>query len=56
MTGNDPVCDAAGAKEAGLPCLYVHSNLSPQGPMPKADLLLSEMDMARMEALLTGRA
>ena len=36
MVGNDPVCDVAGGKGAGLSTLYVHSNLSPDGPLPAA--------------------
>ena len=39
LAGNDPVCDAAGAREAGLDVLYVHSNLSPAGPLPDLDVL-----------------
>ena len=52
MVGNDPVCDAAGAREAGLDVLYVHSNLSPAGPLPEATFVLPEMDISRMGAIL----
>ena len=55
MVGNDPVCDAAGAKAAGLAALYVRSNLSPDGPPPDADFVLPEMDIPRMTAILTGQ-
>ena len=54
MVGNDPVCDAAGAREAGLDVLYVHSNLSPAGPLPEATFVLPEMDIPRMGAILAG--
>lgn len=56
MVGNDPVCDAAGARAAGLDVLYVRSNLSPDGPMPAATFLLPEMDIPRMGAILAGEA
>lgn len=54
LAGNDPVCDAAGAREAGLDVLYVHSNLSPAGPLPEATFVLPEMDIPRMGAILAG--
>ena len=54
MAGNDPVCDAAGARDAGLDVLYVHSNLSPAGPLPEATFVLPEMDISRMGAILAG--
>lgn len=54
MVGNDPVCDAAGARDAGLDVLYVHSNLSPAGPLPEATFVLPEMDIPRMGAILAG--
>lgn len=54
MVGNDGLCDIAGAKQAGLATLYVHSNLSPEEPLPPADLVLPAMDMARMGAMLAG--
>ena len=54
MVGNDPVCDAAGARDAGLDVLYVHSNLSPAGPLPEATFVLPEMDIPRMGAIMAG--
>lgn len=54
LAGNDPVCDAAGARDAGLDVLYVHSNLSPAGPLPEATFVLPEMDIPRMGAILAG--
>ena len=54
MVGNDGLCDIAGAKQAGLATLYVRSNLSPEEPLPPADLVLPAMDMARMGAMLAG--
>ena len=30
MVGNDPVCDAAGARRAGMDVWYVHSGLTPE--------------------------
>ena len=56
MVGNDPVCDVAGGKGAGLSTLYIHSNLSPDGPLPAADFVLPAMDMDRVAAILTGAA
>ncbi len=45
---------AAGARDAGLDVLYVHSNLSPAGPLPEATFVLPEMDIPRMGAILAG--
>ena len=56
MVGNDPVCDVGGGKGVGLSTLYVHSNLSPDGPLPAADFVLPAMDMDRVAAILTGAA
>ena len=38
MVGNDPVCDAAGAKEAGLDAWYVRSGLTPRDAPPPEDV------------------
>ncbi len=34
MIGNDPIADIAGAHNAGLSALYIHSNLSPELTVP----------------------
>ena len=56
MVGNDPVCDAAGGRAAGLDTLFVRSNLSPEGPLPQATFTLPAMDIPRMGAILAGEA
>ena len=53
MIGNDPVCDIAGAKNAGLDTFYIHSNLSPDTPsLPEATYVLEQMDLAKVRQLL----
>lgn len=52
MIGNDGICDVRGAGEAGLHTLYIHSNISPQEPMPEADYVLENMDMERVKHIL----
>ena len=54
MIGNDGVCDIRGGKAAGLKTLYIHSNISPDEPMPDADFVLEEMDLKRVRDILTG--
>lgn len=34
--------------------LYVHSNISPEEPLPDADYVLPEMDMQKIENILLG--
>ena len=53
MTGNDGVCDIRGAREAGLSTVYIRSNISPEEPLPEADYVLEEMDLARVRTILT---
>ena len=53
MTGNDGVCDIQGAREAGLSTVYIRSNISPEEPLPEADYVLEEMDLARVRTILT---
>lgn len=52
MVGNDGVCDIQGAKEAGLSTVYIHSNISPDEPLPKADHVLKKMDMEKLTKIL----
>lgn len=52
MIGNDGVCDIKGAKAAGLAALYIHSNISPNEPVPAADYVLEKMDMQRVTEIL----
>ena len=52
MIGNDGICDIRGAREAGLHTFYIHSNISPDEPMPQADHLLDHMDMAAVGRIL----
>lgn len=53
MIGNDGVCDIQGAREAGLSTLYIHSNISPEEPLPEAGYVLEEMDLDRVRRILT---
>lgn len=52
MIGNDGQCDIMGAKAAGIASVYIHSNLSPDEPMPPADHILPEMNMAALHKIL----
>lgn len=52
MIGNDGVCDIQGAREAGMAAVYLRSNLSPNKPVPYADLALARMDWGQVEAFL----
>ena len=54
MVGNDGQCDIQGGREAGLATVYIRSNLSPDEPLPPADYVLEEMDLKRVQALLTA--
>lgn len=54
MVGNEGPSDIAGARRAGLATVYLHSNLSPAGDRPEADVILPEPDMARLARLLLG--
>lgn len=52
MVGNDGVCDIQGARAVGLSTVYIHSNISPSEPLPEADYVLEEMDLARVQEIL----
>ena len=52
MIGNDGVCDIQGAKALGIATVYIHSNISPDEPMPEADYVLEKMDLARVREIL----
>lgn len=52
MIGNDAACDIAGAKKVGLATVYIRSNISPVEPLPEADLVLPEMDIAKVKEFL----
>ena len=56
MVGNDPVCDAAGAKAAGMDVWYIRSALSPaDAPPPEAvaaDYRQTGMDLKRLRRAL----
>ena len=45
MIGNDGQCDIQGGKAVGLHTLYLHSNLSPDEPLPSADDILEHIDL-----------
>lgn len=53
MIGNDGVCDIQGARGVGLSTLYIHSNISPEEPLPEAGCVLEEMDLDRVRTILT---
>ena len=53
MIGNDGVCDIQGARDVGLSTLYIRSNISPREPLPTADYVLEEMDLSRVQEILT---
>lgn len=52
MVGNDGVCDIRGARDVGLSTVYIHSNISPEEPVPQADYVLPAMDLRRVGELL----
>lgn len=45
MIGNDGVCDIAGAKKVGLHTMYVRSAISPNEPLPQADIVQENIDL-----------
>lgn len=60
MVGNDPLCDAAGAKAVGMDAWYIRSGLSPRDAPPteavEADYRQHGTDLrALRRALLSGR-
>lgn len=55
MIGNDGACDIQGANAVGLSTAYIRSNLSPAEPLPEADIVLEEMDLPRLQKLLTDQ-
>lgn len=52
MIGNDGICDIGGARKAKLSTFYIHSNISPEEPVPEADFVLDDMDMERVKEFL----
>ena len=40
------------AAEAALSTVYIHSNISPDEPLPKADQVLKKMDMEKLTKIL----
>lgn len=54
MIGNDGACDIDGAQKVGLHTLYIRSNLTPEEPLPKADHILTEMNLAKVQKILIG--
>ena len=55
MIGNDAACDIYGAQSVGLSTLYIHTEISPDEPLPKADYALKEMDMGKVLDILTQK-
>lgn len=53
MIGNDGVSDIGGAKAVGLHTLYIRSGISPKEDVPEADYVLRQMNLRRVECLLT---
>lgn len=54
MIGNDGGSDIAGARALGMKTIYIKSNISPEEPLPEADVVLTEMDLPRVQRLLLG--
>ncbi len=53
MSGNDPVADIKGAKDAGLSALYIHTNLSPEfDANTNADFVIPNGDTLKMRDYL----
>lgn len=52
MVGNDGKCDIQGAKAVGLSTVYIHSDISPDEPMPDADFCLAEMNIPKVQEYL----
>lgn len=49
MIGNDPICDIAGAKKAGLDTYYIHSDISPDCTEDiDATYVQMEMDIGKL--------
>lgn len=55
MIGNDGTCDIEGAKAMGLTTIYVHSEISPQEPLPQADHIVDPIDLERVRRILWNR-
>ena len=53
MIGNDYICDIAGATNAGLNSLYLHSNLSPEikGPLTSTYSIMN-MDISKISEFI----
>ena len=52
MIGNDAICDVQGAQAAGLHTVYLRTNLSPEEPLPQADLCVEGPDYDAILAYL----
>jgi len=52
MVGNDGSCDIGGAHMVGLHTVYIHSNISPEEPLPEADHVLTEMNIQKVKEIL----
>ncbi len=52
MIGNDGECDIRGGKSAGLHTMYIRTDISPDEPLPDADHLLMNPDMAMVADIL----
>lgn len=52
MIGNDGTCDIQGAKAMWLTTIYVHSEISPQEPLPQADFLVDPIDLEQVRRIL----
>ena len=55
MVGNDAICDIGGAQSVGLHTLYIRTDVSPDEPLPKADYALKDMDMSKVQEILTRK-
>lgn len=53
MIGNDGVCDIQGGRTAGLATIYIRSNLSPKEQFPQADYVLRQVDLRKLQGILT---
>lgn len=53
MIGNDCICDIAGATNAGIDSLYIHSNLSPEIKVPLTSTYsIMNMDISKISQLI----
>lgn len=52
MIGNDAFCDIQGAQAAGMHTIYLRTNLSPDEPLPQADLCVEGPDYDAILAYL----